>query len=94
VQDRGTGRTIAGGHIQREEGFMAHWLVCFSAEVAPGERFDILARPGIEVLLGGEAVPLGEEVAVRVSGERRAVETLRHNGQVRGVFPDSEPEPY
>jgi hypothetical protein len=73
---------------------MANWLICFSSDLAAQERAGILTTSGVVVLYGGETVPLGDEVAVRVSADRSVVEALRALRQVRGIYPDSEPEPY
>jgi hypothetical protein len=84
----------SGRSCSLEVSEMANWLVCFPKEVAAPERDVILTITGITVLYGGEPVPLGEEVAVRVSADKGTVDALRENRQVRGIFPDSEPEPY
>ena len=69
---------------------MDHWLVTFSASLAQDARLAIIEEAGARATPGGPPVPLGDEVAVQVEADKKAVAALRAHEKVIGVFPDSE----
>lgn len=69
---------------------MDHWLVTFSASLAEEARKTIIEEAGARALPEGPPVPLGDEVAVQVEADQKAVSALRARKEVIGVFPDSE----
>ncbi len=74
---------------------MDQWLVTFPATMSPEVCLTIIRQAGAEELPQAEAVPLGGgEIVIQIEAGPKAVEALRANEQVLGVFPNSEMKLY